>query len=167
MSRPLGQSSPKPDPGLPARLADDLSALYRVDVSVPPALDEVVLRDAKAGFARRWRFRRLLRAGGAAAAAAVAAVVMLSVWVQHRPGGQHAVPVVARAPAVGDVNGDGRVDVLDAFVVARAVDRGQPTQPTWDVTNDGVVDRADADRIAALAVRVSGPATLPNGRAIQ
>lgn len=164
MSRPAEQ--PPTGPALPDRLAADLARLYRAEVAVPSALDEAILRDARAGFARRWRFRRVLRIGGAAAAAAaVAAVVLLSVWVQHRPA--RPVPVVARASVKGDVNGDGRVDVLDAFLVARAVDRHQPTQPTWDLTGDGVVDRADADRIAALAVQVSGPATSAGGRAIQ
>jgi len=59
-------------------------------------------------------------------------------------------PVVAAA-GPDDVNADGRVDVIDAYLVARAAERGE-APGTWDRNGDGRVDRLDADRITAAAV---------------
>ncbi|HSP99020.1 MAG TPA: dockerin type I domain-containing protein [Candidatus Dormibacteraeota bacterium] len=50
--------------------------------------------------------------------------------------------------AQADLNGDGRVDVLDAFALARAVTRGTPQV--------GDADRHDVDLILAMAVSLDG-----------
>jgi hypothetical protein len=54
-----------------------------------------------------------------------------------------------------DLDGNGRVDILDAFYLARRVGKPSP-QPTWDINGDGKIDQADIDAIAAQAVRVGG-----------
>jgi len=59
------------------------------------------------------------------------------------------VAVLGRSPA--DVNGDGRVDVIDAYVLARSLEGGRPAAQ-WDQNHDGRVDRTDVDRIAFAAV---------------
>jgi hypothetical protein len=51
----------------------------------------------------------------------------------------------------GDVNADGRVDVIDAMVLAQRVQSGE-TQRRWDVNGDRVVDGRDAEEILARAV---------------
>jgi hypothetical protein len=51
----------------------------------------------------------------------------------------------------GDVNADGRVDVIDAMVLAQRVQSGE-TQRRWDVNGDRVVDARDAEEIMARAV---------------
>ena len=63
---------------------------------------------------------------------------------------------VARAPSQSqpDVNGDGRLDILDALALAQAVERGRPAVPAWDVNADGRVDAADADRVAQRVVTI-------------
>jgi hypothetical protein len=59
---------------------------------------------------------------------------------------------IARAD---DVNRDGRVDVLDAFALARAVEAGVGS-PAWDVNRDGAVDESDVDAVALAAVSLGG-----------
>lgn len=64
-------------------------------------------------------------------------------------------PDAAPRPRRGDVNGDGRVDILDAFVLAKAVEAGAAAGE-WDLSGDGRVDRADVERVARAAVAVRG-----------
>ena len=88
------------------------------------------------------------------AAAAAAAVVALAVRVAHSPGPTGSPrPQLAR---LADVNHDGRVDILDAYLVARRIADKQPLDPAWDINGDGVVDQKDVDLIANMAVSVSG-----------
>lgn len=150
---------PDLDPTLPHRLADDLRRLHSRSAPVPRATDEAILHDARAGVARRRRFRAMLRWSGAGAAAA-AAIVVLVTTVRFR--NTHSQPPhVASNPAAihpapaGDANGDGRVDILDAYLVAKRVERRDAAPPPeWDLNRDGRVDRADVEQIAAAAVRL-------------
>ena len=62
----------------------------------------------------------------------------------------------ATSPARGvgkDIDGDGRIDIRDAFMLARQIERGG-RRPAWDFNGDGVVDRADVDLVAMAAVRL-------------
>ena len=53
----------------------------------------------------------------------------------------------------GDLDQSGRVDILDAFALARQLD--SDVVPTHgDFNGDGIVDRADVDAIAMAAVRL-------------
>jgi len=100
--------------------------------------------------------RRLARVAPWAAAAAV--VLVGAAGVLWR-GGLGSSGPAAKAPAgigrVDDVNRDGRVDVLDAFALARAVDAGD-RRSEWDVNRDGAVDRGDVDAVALAAVSLGG-----------
>ncbi len=164
--------------GMPARLAQDLAALYPIP-RVPAAVDAKVLAltesssaplAARRSHAQRRQTSRLLRwVGAGAAAAAVAAAVLVAIKVPFRqpagpgPGVQaqsrEAVsPPTAVADArPGDVNRSGTVDILDAFVLAKKIESAQNRGPAWeDVNGDGVLDKSDVDRIAHMAVRVAG-----------
>jgi hypothetical protein len=73
-----------------------------------------------------------------------------------REPGETPSPGVARQPGpavAGDVDGSGTLDILDAFALARAVERdgGTPTRD-HDFNGDGRVDRQDADWLAQRAV---------------
>jgi hypothetical protein len=57
---------------------------------------------------------------------------------------------------VADFNRDGVVDVRDALALARAAEAGALLTAQFDLNGDGVIDRADADRVAALAVSLDG-----------
>jgi hypothetical protein len=52
-----------------------------------------------------------------------------------------------------DLNRDGRVDILDAFQLARQTQAGANSAAT-DLNQDGVTDRRDAELIATHAVRL-------------
>jgi|ERR1051326_532494 hypothetical protein len=54
-----------------------------------------------------------------------------------------------------DLNHDGKVDILDAFVLARKLQGIRISDPRLDVNGDGVVDRRDIETIAAHAVSLN------------
>jgi hypothetical protein len=140
------------DTDAPAGLVEALGGLYRRDLPVPASVDRAVLNEARAGFLRRRRFWRIRRAATAAAAVAAAVAVVVYVYVERDRGTPR--PVAVRQAAVaGDVDGSGRVDILDAFLLARKVEAGTAGAGE-DVNGDGVVDRGDVDSVAAKAVRV-------------
>jgi hypothetical protein len=53
-----------------------------------------------------------------------------------------------------DLNGDGRVDILDAFVLARRLEQGPVANRKLDLNGDGLVDRHDVEVLATHAVRL-------------
>jgi len=60
--------------------------------------------------------------------------------------------LVALAPA--DVDGSGRVDILDAWSLARRLRDEAPLESRWDLDRDGDVDDGDVRAAAQLAVRI-------------
>ena len=138
-------------------LRDDLAALFGPDVAVPPAVDAAVMARARGHLGRRrWRgpALRWAAAAAAAAAAAVFVLVMPALTSREAPEASRPAPMVAKAaPGLrDDINGDGQVDVLDAFALARSVENKQKLAAAWDLNRDGVVDRKDADAVAMAAV---------------
>lgn len=53
-----------------------------------------------------------------------------------------------------DLDRSGRVDILDAFFLARQIEKQLELQNQWDVTGDGTINQKDVDAIASTAVRV-------------
>jgi hypothetical protein len=163
-------STPDHSDDLPPALARDFRSLHARDVRVPESIDAAILADARTGFARRRRFRLALRGALVASGAAAAALVVLAIRLssdpspastgvaRNQPELSPAQPSQAVAQAE-DVDRSGRVDILDAFVVARLIDvQGHlDDAPAYDVNGDGAVDRADVDRIAMAAVDTSAP----------
>ena len=144
---------PTPEPVIPEGLVRELSALYRGEVPVPAAVDAAVLSAAREGWAARRRRRMLLRWAGAGTAAAAAAAVTL--LVLNPP----ATVPPAPAFAAGDVDRNGRIDILDAFVLAKKVQARQAPSAGWeDVNGDGMLDRNDVEQVAAAAVQVASAA---------
>ena len=143
------------DPDQLGNLKAALAQIHGRVPSVPAELDESILAGARRSFARRRKAWMLVqRIGlGLAAAAVLALAVRAFLPGATSPVGPLQRPQLAQA---ADVNHDGRVDILDAFVVARAIARHEPLDPAWDVNGDGVVDQKDVDLIAHLAVRVDG-----------
>ncbi len=152
----------------------DLKALFEPVASVPPQVDKVILGQARRHFTRPRRI--ILRVRWAAGIAAAAAVVAVGV-VLYNAGGptlfraaesrldphitaQRISPEMPAAlPAVGaggraDVDSNGRVDILDAFRLARHIESRGRIEATWDLNGDGRVDRADVDAVAFAAVRL-------------
>ena len=126
-------------PEIEARLRHDAE---RTAVLVPPAIDETVLSRAQERFAEiRRRRSRAKAVGWMSAAACFVALALLA-------GSLIKAPRFERA----DVDRSGRVDILDAFALARRIQQG--TAGGFDLNRDGVVDKLDVDLVAALAVRL-------------
>ncbi len=54
----------------------------------------------------------------------------------------------------GGAQTDRPITIRDAYILALALDRGDEVNTNWDTTGDGVVDLADADALARVAVRL-------------
>jgi hypothetical protein len=123
--------------------------------AVPRELDDAILSDARRSFAaRRRKWVRVQRIGaGLAAAALLAIAIRVLIPGANSPVRPLQRPQLAQA---ADINRDGHIDILDAFIVARHIARHDPLDPAWDLNGDGVVDQKDVDLIAHLAVRVEG-----------
>jgi len=135
-------------------LAAGLRRMHEPGIAVPPEVDRAILADVRASFVarrRKWAWAQRIGAGLAAAAVLAIAVRFFVPMGTHRP----AMPAHSEVARVGDVNHDGKVNILDAFTVARAITRHEPLDRAWDVNGDGVVDQKDVDLLAHIAVRTS------------
>ncbi|MCH8271333.1 MAG: hypothetical protein IH985_09025 [Planctomycetes bacterium] len=147
----------QPEPTFPDRLAEDLRSLLRVDLPVPGEIEDELVSLAGGRLSRRGRLRlHARRAGPLAAAAGLAITAWIGLWWMRGVGTGPALspPGQASAASIFDIDASGRVDVLDAFIVARALHQGGMTDRKWDVTGDGAVNRLDVDAIAAVAVSI-------------
>ena len=147
-------------PPLPKRLAGDLTGLFSPPRPVPRDMDDDILFAARRHLAEARRTRRWGRI--AVAAAAIALVFGLQHLMQPprplpniQPPGADQTQIVRRQ----DIDRSGRVDILDAFALARMIRSGEQTQTRWDINGDGRVDQADVDAIANSAVRINGGAS--------
>lgn len=132
---------------LPPSMVQGLHDAFRTPIQLDPRVDAAIAgfaHDRAIAIRRGARRRRALKWGVAAAAGlALGAFLMVrTVWAPSHP---------AMALAE-DVNGDGSVDILDAFALERAI-AGAGTRLV-DVNGDGAVNRLDVDRIAIRAVRL-------------
>ncbi len=136
-------------------LARDLAALGLRNIEVPTDIDDAVMAAARSALSERRRGTVAARrwAQWTAAAAGLALVVWIGSLLSTRPVGLREVSrQLASVP--GDLDGSGRVDILDAFALARQL--GSDIAPTaGDFNGDGRIDRADVDAIAMAAVRLT------------
>lgn len=141
----------EPDDAELRALRETLGPLF--DHARPPALlRDRLRREARSRFAPMPALRLLPRIAAACAAAALAWLLVTA----DRTGGPRDTSVAERPPAMdaADVDGSGRVDIFDAYLVARAVREGDPGGLP-DLDGDGLVTEGDADLIAARAVELS------------
>ena len=143
----------------PPAFARDLKALYTPPSAIPPTTDETILARTRRQSVGRRRKRLLLR--WAVPPAAAAAVIM---WVVFNP---FVTPDVEISPhsagIVGthqladhrDIDGNGRVDILDALALARSIKDNRVGEQPWDFNGDGLIDRKDVDTVAQSAVRLN------------
>jgi hypothetical protein len=125
---------------IPPRLAADLSRAVRRPVEIPASVDATILAGARKHAVVRRRFR-YWRSSLAATAAAATILLAWLLWpAASPPGGQLAM----------DLDRSGRVDILDAYQLARQLPNGK------DLNGDGRVDQADVDAIAQSAVDLKG-----------
>ncbi len=133
----------------PGRLKGDIRALFAFDIPVPAEADERVLSLAKARM-RRARVRRVIVRWATATAAAAAVIIGVLVLPSWRESGENQ-PAVASATRE-DIDGNGQVDILDAFALARGIEASTVEAATGDMNRDGAVNQADVDIVAMTAV---------------
>ena len=154
------------------KLGEAMRRLEKERVFVPDTVDEAVLARVREHFGQE-------KAGEAAAGAEVieetgaASVIGDSAFLRKKQAKvrrpvkrwQRWLPLAASIAiaavmvqfarvgriAKGDVNADGRVDVIDAMLLAQRVQSGE-TRRRWDVNGDRLVDGRDSEEIMARAV---------------
>lgn len=132
------------------RFRKDLRTLYQPGGSVPPEVDKAILDQARRRLAKpRPLILRLRWAGGIAAAAAVVAIGVF-LYTGSAPHNHQSAVAERRL----DIDGNGRVDILDAFRLAKVLEPRGPTAAGWDINADGRLDREDVDAVAFAAVRL-------------
>lgn len=137
----------------PPKLVATLRRAQSPGVFVPPTVDEAILRAARNHLAPARPPRRTSAAAWLRWPAFATACVLVVV-MGHRLSRPDSPSNSGRAFVREDVNQDKRVDILDAFQLARQLDSGAKPLPNYDVTGDGVVDRRDVEFIAARAVKL-------------
>jgi Dockerin type I domain len=138
---------------LTARLRD---VFAQPPVEIPKEVDEAIVTmiTERAGEihnqrVRRWRLPIVEwqpRYGWAMGAATAILVVALAIWWVNRP-----------APALRcDIDDNGTVDIVDAYLMARRVQTGAGLPTAWDFNHDGRVDVRDVNLVARRSVAISG-----------
>ncbi len=141
-------NAPQRDPN--EQFRRDLRQSVGSRIEIPGDVDDAVIAFGRLRLGRIRRRRILIRVSAAAAAIAFASVLSFA------PGGRdgRAPASVSIDAATGpDVDRSGRVDIVDALLLARAVEAGRAPS-ALDLDRDGDVDQGDVDRVAALAVQL-------------
>ena len=143
---------------------EDIKGLFAVQESVPAEVDRAVM-DA-AGRRLAGRKRRIVRWAGSVAAVA-AVLVFALVLTQSRVKREAEFPATRMYSVAdtfggveGDIDMDGRVNILDAFKLAKGIEAGTEADSRWDINGDGMVDRRDVDSVAYAAVRLKREVSL-------
>jgi hypothetical protein len=148
------------EPKAPAKLVAALKEPPARRVFVPPSVDTAILRAAREYLTHspatlspsageragvRGMFTRLLRPWllWPTVATACLALAGLAYFTSRSP---------HQSFAREDLNRDRRVDILDAFQLAREIQSGGNPDSIADLNNDGLIDRRDAELIATHAV---------------
>jgi Dockerin type I domain len=138
------------EPKAPAKLVAALKEPPSRRVCVPPTMDAAIIGAARRHLTNPERagfnlFRSWLVWPGLATACVIMAAMLYFFLNPLRTG---------RSIANEDVNHDGKVDILDAFQLARDVRNGARLPSNLDLNHDGVVDKRDAEFIASDAVKL-------------
>lgn len=130
------------------RFAKDIKNLYSASVSVPTEVDRAILNKAAQKLKRPRSHIRILRwIGPVAAAAAIIIFVSLPKLQKARISQMKSVAQIST-----DIDNNGRVDILDAFKLAKLIQSEISVDKKWDINGDGLVDEGDVDKVALVAV---------------
>ena len=137
------------DENLPSKLREELSEIFGGSVEIPRSVDDSIRNTALARLSGRRRLSPFVRIASAVVAAA--AVIVIAIRLANPPAPMQTITLRTSVPQ--DVNGDGRVDILDALILAKTVEaKSTSSDARLDLNHDGVIDRKDADAIAMAAV---------------
>lgn len=140
----------------PSKLSTDLNALFEPQVGVPPEVNRAVMDRAHKHFAplQSGKGKHLrIHWGWRIAAAAAVIILAFSLDLTKQTGPATDSFSLNKAQAI-DIDRNGRVDILDAFKLARHIESADRTETKWDFNGDGLVDRSDVDVVALAAVRL-------------
>jgi hypothetical protein len=133
------------------KLSADLKHLFKADMKIPPEVDRAIMDRAYQQLIHRQKKRRIFRwSACAAVAAAVIFVLTLHITRGPRPSAIRSNITASK----NDIDHSGRVDILDAFQLARHIKSTEHPNMKWDINGDGFVDRRDVDSVAFAAVRL-------------
>jgi len=147
---------PVEDFRIPSKLSNDLNALLEPQVGVPPEVDRAVMDRVHKHFTGiKSRKGRLLRIHWAWRIAAAAAIIIFafSLDLTKQTGPTTGRLLLSKTQAA-DIDRNGRVDILDAFKLAKHIESAGSTETKWDINGDGLIDRSDVDVVALAAVRL-------------
>jgi hypothetical protein len=123
------------------KLSEDFNILFKPQFSVPPELDRAIIDKANRRLVQRhWR-HRIFHHISIWRIAAAAAVIIFAFSLN-----------LTQKPQAVDIDRNGRVDILDAFKLARHIESANRTDKKWDINEDGVVNGKDVDLVASAAV---------------
>ena len=141
---------------VPSKLSADLNALFEPRIGVPPEVDRAVMDRTHKHFAplqsgkgKRLRIHWVWRI--AATAAVIIFAFSLDLTKQTGPATDRFSLSETQAT---DIDRNGRVDILDAFKLAKHIESTGPAETEWDINGDGLIDRSDVDVVALAAVRL-------------
>lgn len=163
----------------PPELVSALKRLPQERLFVPPGVDAAVVRAAREHLAggrsrksqlRRGCFTEWLRLSVSwkvwLSASAAMIVFVFVAYQLFSPGRGRTFGVgnpfassrptkeTVQAPLPGTASTERRMDILDAFTLARQLKSGPVHEPRWDVNHDGIVDERDVRAIAVEVVRL-------------
>ncbi len=153
------------------KFSEDLNTIFKPQFSVPPELDRAIMDKAHQHFIpKHWRHRIFHHISLWRIAAAAAVIIFaFSLNLTQKPGPSTSRTVLVNAQAI-DIDRNGRVDILDAFKLARNIESADRTKTNlspvsstgqalqkqgWDINGDGLVNRNDVDSVALAAVSLS------------
>jgi hypothetical protein len=133
----------------------DLNTLFKPEFSIPPEIDRAIMDRANQQLSpKHWGHHILRHISIWRIAAAVAVIIFaFSLNLTQKPGPTTKQSLLVEARAV-DIDRNGRVDILDAFKLARYVESADRTEKKWDVNGDGLINNNDVDLVASAAVRL-------------
>ena len=141
---------------VPSKLSADLNALFQPQLGVPPEVDRAVMDRAHKHFAplQSGKGKRLrIHWGWRIAAAAAVVILAFSLDLTKQTGPATDRFSLSETQAT-DIDRNGRVDILDAFKLAKHIESTGPAETEWDINGDGLIDRSDVDVVAFAAVRL-------------
>ena len=141
---------------IPSKLSADLKGLFEPKVGVPPEVDRAVMDGANkhlSSLQSGKQIRLRIHWGWRIAAAAAVIILAFSLDLTKQPDPKTDSFSISNTQAE-DIDRNGRVDILDAFKLARHIESTGRTEKEWDFNGDGLIDHSDVDMVAYAAVRL-------------
>ena len=137
------------------KFSEDLNILFKPHFSIPPEVDRAISDRAHEHFSpKHWSYHILRHVSIWRIAAAAAVIIFaFSLNLTQKPGPTTSQSLLVEARAI-DIDENGRVDILDAFKLARYVESAERNERKWDINGDGLVNGNDVDLVASAAVRL-------------